>query len=193
APAGQAASVTGGQAASDGAEQRARQTGGVLAERRALLAGILGTLAAGGIAGYIGREGGLAGSSLPLAAPPNPTGQPSATGQPSTTGQPATTGQPTTTADQPTAVTQPQANPTEQPLPNPPPPRRLARDKDGSLTAAGRARGELAPAVTANDDFYVVTKNAVQDPIVDAASWRLVIDGEVNRTVQLDYPPLRGP
>jgi DMSO/TMAO reductase YedYZ molybdopterin-dependent catalytic subunit len=81
--------------------------------------------------------------------------------------------------------------PTLEPLPNPPPPRRLARDNNGSLTAAGRPKGELAPPITANDDFYIVTKNAVQDPIVDAASWRLIIEGEVNRPVQLDYRTLR--
>jgi DMSO/TMAO reductase YedYZ molybdopterin-dependent catalytic subunit len=78
-----------------------------------------------------------------------------------------------------------------EPLPNPPPPRRLARDKDGSLTAAGRPRGELAPPITANPDFYVVTKNAVADPLIDAALWRIVIDGEVNRPVQVDYRTLR--
>jgi DMSO/TMAO reductase YedYZ molybdopterin-dependent catalytic subunit len=78
-----------------------------------------------------------------------------------------------------------------EPLPNPPAPRRIARDKDGALSAAGRPRGELATAVTPNDDFYIVSKNAVSDPIVDAASWRLVIDGEVNRPVQIDYRTLR--
>jgi DMSO/TMAO reductase YedYZ molybdopterin-dependent catalytic subunit len=64
------------------------------------------------------------------------------------------------------------------------------RDQDGALTAAGRPKGELAPTITANDDFYVVTKNAVMDPIVDADAWRLVIDGEVNRPVQVDYRTL---
>ena len=51
--------------------------------------------------------------------------------------------------------------------------------------------GTLAPPITANHDFYVVTKNAVADPIVDAASWRLVVDGEVNNPVQFDYRTLR--
>src|SRR5262249_40176519 len=74
--------------------------------------------------------------------------------------------------------------------PDPAPPRHLARDKDGALTAAGRPRGELAPPLTHNDDFYVVTKNAVQDPIVEAATWRLLVDGEVNNPVQLDYRTL---
>jgi DMSO/TMAO reductase YedYZ molybdopterin-dependent catalytic subunit len=76
-------------------------------------------------------------------------------------------------------------------LPNPPPPRRVARDKDGALTAAGRTKGELAPPITANDDFFVVTKNAVADPMVDVSTWRIFIDGEVNRPVQVDYRTLR--
>jgi DMSO/TMAO reductase YedYZ molybdopterin-dependent catalytic subunit len=37
----------------------------------------------------------------------------------------------------------------------------------------------------------VVTKNAVADPVLDAATWRLVVDGEVARPVQLDYAGLR--
>jgi DMSO/TMAO reductase YedYZ molybdopterin-dependent catalytic subunit len=156
----------------------------VMAERRALLAGVVGTLAAGGIASIVGREGGLVASSLPLAAAPTaasvstPVPEAAAPPPPETPAAPAST--PTIA---PTA--------TLEPLPNPPPPRRLARDKDGSLTAAGRPKGQLAPAISANADFYIVTKNAVQDPIVDAAAWRLVIDGEVNRPVQLDYRTLR--
>src|SRR5207302_9483213 len=73
----------------------------------------------------------------------------------------------------------------------PPAPRKRARDKDGSLTAAGRAKGQLSPPITANDDFYIVTKNAVQDPLVDANAWRVVIDGEVISPVQVDYRTLR--
>jgi DMSO/TMAO reductase YedYZ molybdopterin-dependent catalytic subunit len=76
------------------------------------------------------------------------------------------------------------------PYPNPPASRPLARDQDGSLTAAGRPKGQLSPTITTNDDFYIVTKNAVQDPIVDAATWRLVIEGEVNNPVQVDYRTL---
>jgi DMSO/TMAO reductase YedYZ molybdopterin-dependent catalytic subunit len=79
----------------------------------------------------------------------------------------------------------------EADIPAPPPPRSLARDQDGSLVGAGRPRGTLVPAITANDDFYIVTKNAVADPVIDAAAWRLVIDGEVNRPVQVDYRALR--
>jgi DMSO/TMAO reductase YedYZ molybdopterin-dependent catalytic subunit len=95
----------------------------------------------------------------------------------------------TSTESTPTVVAQTAL--TLEPLPTPPPPRRIARDKDGSLTAAGRPKGQLAPLVTPNNDFFVVTKNAVQDPIVDAATWRLVLEGEVNNPVQVDYRTLR--
>jgi DMSO/TMAO reductase YedYZ molybdopterin-dependent catalytic subunit len=94
---------------------------------------------------------------------------------------------PAPVAPAPTAV----PTPTLEPVPNPPAPRRVARDKDGALTATGRPKGQLAPPITANDDFYVVTKNAVADPTVDVASWRIFIDGEVNRPVQVDYRTLR--
>lgn len=162
-----------------GPEQRAT----IMAERRALLAGVVGTLVAGGVARFIGREGGLVGSTLPLASAP--TGAVLGPTTPPT--------DPASDAVTPTPETAPARAPTPtlEPLPDPPPPRRVARDKDGSLTAAGRAKGELATPITANEDFYIVTKNAVTDPVVDAASWRIVVDGEVNRPVQLDYRTLR--
>jgi DMSO/TMAO reductase YedYZ molybdopterin-dependent catalytic subunit len=75
-------------------------------------------------------------------------------------------------------------------FPTPPPVRTLARDQDGSLTAAGRPPGSLAPSITSNQDFYIVTKNAVADPVVDANSWRLIIDGQVDHPVQVDYATL---
>jgi DMSO/TMAO reductase YedYZ molybdopterin-dependent catalytic subunit len=36
----------------------------------------------------------------------------------------------------------------------------------------------------------VVTKNPVADPVLEAASWRLILDGEVNRPVQVDFATL---
>jgi DMSO/TMAO reductase YedYZ molybdopterin-dependent catalytic subunit len=83
------------------------------------------------------------------------------------------------------------AGPAPDSLPVPPPPRDLSRDKDGSLTAAGRKPGELAPLITPTESFYIVTKNAGGDPIVKPDSWRLIVDGEVNNPVQLDYRTLR--
>lgn len=50
---------------------------------------------------------------------------------------------------------------------------------------------ELATLLTPTAAHYVVTKNAVADPVLDAESRRLVLDGEVNRPVQLDYRTLR--
>ncbi|MBV9893767.1 MAG: molybdopterin-dependent oxidoreductase [Chloroflexi bacterium] len=141
-------------------------------DRRALLAGLTGVVLSGGLAAFAGRDGGIASSSLPLAAPATAPAQATAV-------LPAAAAQPTV-----------QPAPTPQPFPTPPPSRSLARDKDGALTAAGRPKGQLAPTITTNDDFYVVTKNAVADPLLDAATWRLVVDGEVNAPIQLDYRTL---
>jgi DMSO/TMAO reductase YedYZ molybdopterin-dependent catalytic subunit len=172
----------------------------LLAERRALITGLVATVGAGLVARFAARDGGLVGSSLPLASvPTRAAATPSAAQATPAAGasgtESAATPDPTAAAaaaqaqaSSPAAsAAVPAATPTDIPLPNPGPERRLARDKDGSLTAAGRTPGELAPTITANDDFYVVTKNAVADPVVDAGAWRLVIDGEVNNPIQLDY------
>jgi DMSO/TMAO reductase YedYZ molybdopterin-dependent catalytic subunit len=163
-------------------------------QRRALLVGLAGAALAGGAAALVGRQGGLVASSLPLASAPTPATPPQPQAPrteatlPSTTAarqpaSPRTAGAPDAAAPTPAA--------TEEPFPNPTVSRRLTRDQDGSITAAGRPRGQLASPITTNDDFYVVTKNAVADPVVDAHTWRLVIDGEVNNPVQLDYRTLR--
>jgi DMSO/TMAO reductase YedYZ molybdopterin-dependent catalytic subunit len=158
----------------------------LMRERRALLIGGLGAIVTGGIAALVGRQGGLVASSLPLAVAPSPT--PAAVQ--STPAIAAAPAQAPGAAATPAPPLAPVATPTPTPLPNPPLARALVRDQDGSLTAAGRPQGTLSPPITANEDFYVVTKNAVGDPVVDAATWRLVIDGEVNNPVQLDYSTL---
>jgi DMSO/TMAO reductase YedYZ molybdopterin-dependent catalytic subunit len=56
---------------------------------------------------------------------------------------------------------------------------------------SGRTPGELAPALTSTDDFYIVTKNAAGDPVLHPEDWRLLVDGEVGRAIQLDYATLR--
>jgi DMSO/TMAO reductase YedYZ molybdopterin-dependent catalytic subunit len=68
----------------------------------------------------------------------------------------------------------------------------LARDKDGAVQPAGRKKGELAPALTSNADFYVVTKNPVADPLISTRDWRLLVEGEVEQPLQVDYTMLRG-
>ncbi|HEY3109972.1 MAG TPA: molybdopterin-dependent oxidoreductase [Chloroflexota bacterium] len=83
------------------------------------------------------------------------------------------------------------AKPAEEAIPQPPPPRQIKREHDGASTAVPRKNGELAAPFTPNDEFYITTKNPVSDPIVDGATWRLVLDGEVNKPVQLDYRTLR--
>ena len=40
--------------------------------------------------------------------------------------------------------------------------------------------GDLAPAVTSNADFYIVTKNAGGDPQIHPQDWHLGVDGEVD-------------
>jgi DMSO/TMAO reductase YedYZ molybdopterin-dependent catalytic subunit len=161
-------------------------------ERRTLLVGLAGAALAGGLAALVGRQGGLVASSLPLASAPTPGApeQPrAAEAAPTPPSSAALTRQSASpnAAGAPAGATAPEA----AAFPNPPVSRRLTRDQDGSITAAGRPKGQLASPITTNDDFYVVTKNAVADPVVDAAMWRLVIDGEVNNPVQLDYRTLR--
>jgi DMSO/TMAO reductase YedYZ molybdopterin-dependent catalytic subunit len=76
-------------------------------------------------------------------------------------------------------------------LPRPAPARALQRDKDGAVVQSGRPAGQLASEFTSNTDFYVVTKNAGGDPELRAEDWRLLVDGEVQRSFQLDYSTLR--
>jgi DMSO/TMAO reductase YedYZ molybdopterin-dependent catalytic subunit len=73
----------------------------------------------------------------------------------------------------------------------PPAPRQLARDKDGAALPSGRRPGQLAEPITSNADFYIVTKNAGGDPVLDVNEWRLRIDGEVGRQVEVDYASIR--
>ena len=152
-------------------------------------------------------------AAVVAAAPTRPPAQPT----PQATAAVATTpAQPTATAASAAAATAPPAAPTAvpptpvpptpvPPTPTAPPPapavvgpfptpqeaRKLVRDKDGALTAATRAKGELPSLVTPTAAHYVVAKNAAADPVLDANTWRLILDGEVNRPVQLDYNILR--
>jgi DMSO/TMAO reductase YedYZ molybdopterin-dependent catalytic subunit len=89
---------------------------------------------------------------------------------------------------QPTANSQPTR---EALLPEPRAARPMKRDKDGAILPAGRRQGELTDLITSNDDFYVVTKNAGGDPVVQPRNWRLRVDGEVQRPIELDYANLR--
>jgi len=93
---------------------------------------------------------------------------------------------------QPAAAPAPTAAVSATPaLPTPAAARELQRDKDGAVMQSGRAVGQLAPATTSNQDFYIVTKNAGGDPTLRPEDWHLLVDGEVQRTFQLDYPTLR--
>jgi DMSO/TMAO reductase YedYZ molybdopterin-dependent catalytic subunit len=48
----------------------------------------------------------------------------------------------------------------------------------------------LSPEVTSNDQFYVVSKNLFSDPTVDGNSWRLTVDGQVDKPFTLTYQDL---
>jgi len=76
-------------------------------------------------------------------------------------------------------------------LPEPPAARSLQRDQDGAVLSTGRRPGELSAAITTNENFYIVTKNAGGDPVIQPEDWRLVVDGEVERGFELDYASLR--
>jgi DMSO/TMAO reductase YedYZ molybdopterin-dependent catalytic subunit len=135
-------------------------------------------------------------SSLPtvdldkLPPAPRPAASPAA-GTPSAAGLPAAPladGSPGPAAASPVAAAV--ATTTELPLPLRPP-KSTARDKDGSLVGSQRQPGELAPAITPNTGFYITTKNPVADPVVKPDGWRLVLDGELNKPLQLDLRTLR--
>jgi DMSO/TMAO reductase YedYZ molybdopterin-dependent catalytic subunit len=59
------------------------------------------------------------------------------------------------------------------------------------LTPAGRSPGQLSPLITPSSAFYVVTKNAGGDPQLEPGAWRLIVDGQVNSPVQVDYQTLQ--
>ena len=60
------------------------------------------------------------------------------------------------------------------------------------LLPSGRRPGSWPSPSRATTDFYIVTKNAGGRPgRCDADDWRLRIDGEVGRPVELDYASLR--
>jgi DMSO/TMAO reductase YedYZ molybdopterin-dependent catalytic subunit len=146
------------------------------------MGGTLAALVAFGIARSAASS--PAQSSLPLAAAPTPI-------LPTATPRPTAVSAASTTVAAPTPVA-PVAAPTATAVefPTPAPLRAISRNQDGSLTAAGRQPGTLSPPITSNQDFYIVTKNAIADPVVDAAGWRLIIDGEVDHPVQVDYATL---
>lgn len=151
--------------------------------RRVFVAGLAGSAAAFLVTVYFGRSAGRINSALPTAS--LPASEPSPTdGSPvePSVGPPGA-------ASPSRASVAPAA--TANPYPEPPPARQLARDKDGALLAVNRPRGQLQALVTPNADFYTVTKNAGGDPRLAAQQWRLIVDGAVNKPIQIDYLTLR--
>jgi len=175
-----------------------------LGARRALLGTLIGTAGAFLVAWRQNAAGGAGGSTLPLAQlpPPGaaPAGETGGVAGPSPVATPA--GHPdlsallaTPTAEAGSGTTAPPAAAAAPTLTAPAEPtpesRDLPRDQNGALEASGRAPGQLAELITPPGDHYVVTKNAGGDPVLDAASWRLILDGEVQRPVQVDFATLQ--
>src|SRR5207248_2742662 len=89
------------------------------------------------------------------------------------------------TPGDPVPTPQSPAMPDRAALPEPSASRQLTRDTDGAVLPSGRRPGQLAEGTTRTTDFYIVTKNAAGDPIIHPEDWRLLIDGEVQKSMQL--------
>jgi DMSO/TMAO reductase YedYZ molybdopterin-dependent catalytic subunit len=143
--------------------------------RRELGLAVIGAIGGWLAAVWLGRSGAGGTSNLPLAQVATPSPRPAIQTTPGA-------------APAQAAVA---ATATLEPLPVPAAARKLERDKDGSLTAALRPKGTLPEPISSNGQFYVVTKNAAADPVIDPSGWTLIIDGEVQRPTQVDYRTLR--
>lgn len=168
--------------------------------RRAFFGAAAGALGAFAAATWLDQRGAGVANSLPtldldkLATPtPPPTRpvpmDPTLAAAPSPTDRPASVAPAT---PDPAGVTAAQGPPPVPELPVPlRGPRKTERDKDGALSGSQRQPGEVAAFLTPNNAFYITTKNPVADPLVKPEGWRLILDGAVERPVQLDYRTLR--
>ena len=185
---------------------------GALLTRRSAVGALGGSFAALAIATFAARRGPQYGMTRVVVLDPQeplPSGgiDPPAPHPPGATTTPAGTAQavtgPTEPAQPAAAAAQPTPSAADAPNVVPPPvrptasptvvraARALARDKDGAVLAAARKPGELAELITPPGAHYVVSKNPVADPELRAEDWRLVVDGEVSRSIQLDLKSLR--
>ncbi len=48
----------------------------------------------------------------------------------------------------------------------------------------------LSPEITSNDQYYIVSKNLFADPTVNGNTWQLVVDGQVEHPLVLNYSQL---
>ncbi len=48
----------------------------------------------------------------------------------------------------------------------------------------------LSPEITSNDQFYIVSKNLFSDPTVNAGTWQLTVNGQVDHPFTLTYQEL---
>ncbi len=66
----------------------------------------------------------------------------------------------------------------------------LPRDENGVMLGAQRSPGTLAPLITPNTAFYVVSKNPLEDPDLPPEVWSLRVTGLVEHPLELSYPEL---
>jgi DMSO/TMAO reductase YedYZ molybdopterin-dependent catalytic subunit len=59
------------------------------------------------------------------------------------------------------------------------------------LQALAEAVPGISPELTPNDRFYVVSKNVLRDPVVDARGWQLEVLGLVQRPLTFTYDQIR--
>lgn len=160
--------------------------------RRAFVVGLASSAAVAALTAVVGRNPTAVSSSLPLAQVPAPTSAPPAAATTSvvtassSAASTTSAAAPGSVASATTAVAS-----TVDLFPKPPPPRQIKRDKDGALIKTPHPPGQVVAPITPNEEFYIVTKNAGGDPLIDPTTWRLLLQGEVNKPVQLDYPTLR--
>jgi DMSO/TMAO reductase YedYZ molybdopterin-dependent catalytic subunit len=64
-------------------------------------------------------------------------------------------------------------------------------DNERLLQALNEGVPGLPPEITPNDRFYVVSKNVIRDPDIDAQRWRLQVRGLVDQPMALTYQELR--
>ena len=159
--------------------------------RRGALA-LLGSAGAAYLGTYLTARLMPRGSAVPLVALEDPQEPVPSGGIDPPNPHPNVVGTPVRDDASPVAPARAAPTPVDRPeFPEPAAVRQVARDKDGSVLPTGRPTGQLASAITSNDDFYVVTKNAAGDPFIRPGDWRLLIDGDVDRPMQLDYATLR--
>ncbi len=163
--------------------------------RRAFVVGLAGTAGTVAISAVFGRDPTAVRSSLPRAEVPQSlltsatSAVSSAASSVASIAGASGSSASTSTASSPAASSAGSA--AADPYPKPPPPQPVKRDKEGAMISTPHPKGEIVAPITPNQQFYIVTKNASGDPLIDPATWRVILEGEFNKPVQLDYLTMR--